>query len=196
MKLETLIETHGYWLVAADGLLEGQLVLVLAGFAAHRGYLVFAAVIGIAAVAGFLGNQFYFWLGRRHGAAVLARWSAIALQSGRIFGLIERHPVALIVGLRFIYGLRIAGPIVIGMSPISNARFTVFNGLGAGLWATAVTGMGWVFGQAAELVVGEVGHVALWLLIGLAAVGVILWWTRGERAHWRPDRRQSVRHAR
>lgn len=182
MKLETLIETHGYWLVAADSLLEGQLVLILAGFAAYRGYLLFFAVIGIAAVAGFLGNQFYFWVGRRHGAAVLARWSSIALQSGRIFRLIERYPVVLIVGLRFIYGLRIAGPIVIGMSPISSSRFAVLNGIGAGLWASIVTGMGWLFGQGAELVVGALGHVALWLILGIAALGIFTWWTRRRRA--------------
>lgn len=187
MKLEKLIETHGYWLVAADSLLEGQLILVLAGFAAYRGYLLFFAVLGIAAVAGFLGNQFYFWLGRRHGPAVLARWSSVALQSDRIFRLIDRYPVALIIGLRFIYGLRIAGPVVIGMSPISGSRFALLNGVGAGLWAFVVTGIGWVFGHAAELIVDEMGLVAMWLVLGLVVVGGIMWWTKRKRLHRLPD---------
>jgi len=181
MKLEKLIETHGYWLVAADSLLEGQLILVLAGFAAYRGYLLFFAVLGIAAVAGFLGNQFYFWLGRRHGPAVLARWSSIALQSDRVFRLIDRYPVVLIIGLRFIYGLRIAGPVVIGMSPISGSRFALLNGLGAGLWASVVTGIGWEFGHAAEFVVGKIGYLAMWLMLGLAVAGVVMWWTKRKR---------------
>jgi len=144
-------------------------------------------VLGIAAVAGFLGNQFYFWLGRRHGPAVLARWSSIALQSDRIFRLIDRYPVALIIGLRFIYGLRIAGPVVIGMSPISGSRFALLNGVGAGLWASVVTGIGWVFGHAAELIVDEMGLVAMWLALGLLVVGMIMWWTKRKRPHRSPD---------
>lgn len=182
MKLGTLIETHGYWLLAADSLLEGQTVLVLAGFAAHRGYLYFFAVLGIASVAGFLGNQFYFWLGRRHGPAVLARWPSVALQSDRIYRLIDRYPAAVIIGIRFIYGLRIAGPMVIGMSPISGYRFGLLNALGAVLWACLVAGIGWVFGQAAELALGEIRHLEMWLLIGLAAAGVIVWWIRRNHA--------------
>ena len=183
MKLETLIETHGYWLVAADSLLEGQIVLILAGFAAYRGYLVFMAVIGIAAIAGFLGNQLYFWLGRRHGAAVLARWSSVAPKSERVFRLIDRYPVTLVIGLRFVYGLRIVGPFVIGMSPISGSRFALLNGLGAGLWAAVVTGIGWVFGHAAELVVGTIGHLTMWVVLGLIILGLTMWsigrkWTR------------------
>lgn len=181
MKLDTWIATHGYWLLAADSLLEGQTILVLAGFAAYSGYLYLYAVLGIAAVAGFLGNQFYFWLGRRHGPAVLARWPSLARQSDRIYRLIERYPAALVIGIRFFYGLRIAGPVVIGMSPISGYRFGVLNALGAVLWACIVAGIGWVFGHAAELVLGEIRHMALWLLLALATAGVIIWWIRRKR---------------
>lgn len=182
MELGTLIETHGYWLLAADTLLEGQTILVLAGFAAHRGYLYFFAVLGIASVAGFLGDQFYFWLGRRHGPAVLARWPSVAQQSDRVYRLIDRYPAAVIIGIRFVYGLRIAGPMLIGTSPISGYRFGLLNALGAVLWACLVAGIGWVFGQAAELALGEIRHLEMWLLLGLAAAGVIAWWIRKNRA--------------
>jgi membrane protein DedA with SNARE-associated domain len=181
MELRTLIEMHGYWLLAADSLLEGETVLVLAGFAAHLGYLYLLAVLGIAALAGFLGDQFYFWLGRRHGPAVLARWPSIARRSDRIYRLIHRYPAAVVIGIRFVYGLRIAGPVVIGMSPISSYRFCWLNALGAVLWACLVAGIGWVFGQAAELALGEIRNYEMWLLLGLAAAGVIVWWLRINR---------------
>lgn len=181
MKLRTLIETYGYWLLAADSLLEGQMALVLAGFAVRLGYLYLFAVLGIAAVAGFLGNQFYFWLGRRHGPAVLARWPSVALQSDRIYRLIDRYPAAVIIGIRFVYGFRIAGPVVIGMSPISGYRFGLLNALGAVLWACLGAGIGWVFGHAAELALDEIQHIEMWLLLGMAAAGVIVWWIRRNR---------------
>jgi membrane protein DedA with SNARE-associated domain len=182
MKFETLMESYGYWLLAADSLLEGDTILVLAGFAVNRGYLYLFAVLGIAAVAGFLGDQFYFWLGRRRGRAVLARWPSVALRANRIYHLIDHFPATVVIGIRFVYGLRIAGPLVIGMSPISGYRFGLLNALGAVLWACLLAGIGWVFGQAAELALGELRHFEIWLLLGLAAAGVIVWWRRRNRA--------------
>ena len=63
MTLQSLIDTHGYWLLALGCLHEGETILLLAGFAAHRGYLDPWAVFGIASLAGFAGDQFYFFLG-------------------------------------------------------------------------------------------------------------------------------------
>jgi membrane protein YqaA with SNARE-associated domain len=136
MNLSTLIETHGYWLLAIGCLLEGETILILAGFAAHLGYLNPYGVVAIASMTGFAGDQFYFWLGRRHGNAVLARWPKVAEQSERLQRLMEHYHAAVIIGVRFAYGLRIAGPVLIGMSSISRLKFALFNALGAllGFW--------------------------------------------------------------
>ncbi|GAB4476371.1 MAG: DedA family protein [Burkholderiaceae bacterium] len=172
MDLGTLIETHGYWVLALGCLLEGETVLVLAGFAAHRGYLALPWVIGIAAAAGFAGDQFFFWLGRRHGARVMARWPSVERRADQVHRLIERHHEWLIIGVRFAYGLRIAGPILIGTSPIAAARFALFNAIGALAWATLIGGLGWLFGTAVERLLGEVHRVEVWLFAALAAVGI------------------------
>ena len=181
--LGTLIETHGYWLLALGCLLEGETVLLLAGFAAHRGYLDPLAVLAVASAAGFMGDQFYFWLGRRHGAAVLARWPALQQRADRVHRLIDRHHGAMIVAMRFAYGLRIAGPVLIGTSTLPSWRFAAFNALGAVLWASLVGAVGWVFGQAAEAVFSEVRYVEGWLLLGLAGAGAAAWWLRKQRKH-------------
>jgi membrane protein DedA with SNARE-associated domain len=170
-----LIAAHGYWILAVGCLLEGETVLLLAGFAAHRGYLDPLAVFTIAAVCGFAGDQFYFWLGRRHGAAVLARWPSLARRTGRVTALLARFSAPAIIGVRFAYGLRLAGPILIGMTPIGSLRFAVFNAIGALLWAGVFTALGWLFGSAAQAILGEIRHVEVWLLLGLAAGGLILW---------------------
>lgn len=181
MTLGTLIETHGYWMLAIGCLLEGETVLLLAGFAAHRGYLNPVAVLAIASAAGFLGDQFYFWLGRRHGAALLARWPSLALQAGRVQRLVARYHEAVIIGVRFAYGLRVAGPILLGTTPISGWRFAVLNALGAVLWACLIGALGWVFGHAAEAMFAEIRHIEGWLLLGLAAAGALVWWLHRSR---------------
>ena len=178
MALDVLIQTHGYWVLAVGCLLEGETVLILAGFAAHRGYLNPFAVLAIASSAGFVGDQFYFWLGRRHGPALLARWPALAQQADRVQRLIARYHEAVIIGMRFAYGLRIAGPILFGSTPIPAWRFGLFNAVGAILWACLIGALGWAFGHVAEVIFAEIRHIEGWLLLGLAAGGLLFWWLR------------------
>lgn len=181
MNLGTLIQTNGYWVLAVGCLLEGETILILAGFAAHSGYLNPLAVIVIASTAGFAGDQIFFWLGRRHGSAVLTRWPSVATQHDRLQRLIRRYRAAVIIGIRFVYGLRIAGPVLLGMSTVSGSRFATFNALGAVIWACIIGGMGWAFGHAAETLMGEINHLGGWVLLGLVLIGAAAWWIRRRR---------------
>ena len=177
-----LIAAHGYWVLALGCLLEGETVLLLAGFAAHRGLLNPLAVVAVASAAGFVGDQFYFWLGRRHGASVLARRPAWAAQAERVQRWALKWDGGLIIGLRFAYGLRVAGPVLLGTSSMSALRFAGFNALGAVIWACVVGGLGWTFGQAAQALLGELRHIEGWLMLGLAVAGLGLWlWRRRRR---------------
>jgi membrane protein DedA with SNARE-associated domain len=185
LDLHDLISTHGYWVLTLGCLAEGETLLVLAGFAASRGDLDIFTVIAIAAVAGFVGDQFFFWLGRRHGSAVLRRFPSIAHQSERVFRLIERYQSWVIVGVRFAYGLRIAGPIIIGTSRVSPGRFALFNAIGAIIWAPIVAGVGYLFGEAASAVIGELHNIELWLMLGLVAIVMLLMLVQRMRARAR-----------
>jgi membrane protein DedA with SNARE-associated domain len=183
MDLTSLIATYGYWILAAGCLLEGETILALAGFAAHQGHLDLGAVIAIAALAGFAGDQFYFWLGRRHGDAVLRRFPKAAAQTRRVHRLLERWHAWVIVGIRFAYGLRIAGPILLGTMPIEHWRFVLFNAIGAALWAALIATLGWSFGRAVESVLGEVHRFEEWLFVAIAVAGVLAWAVH----RWRRD---------
>lgn len=192
MNLQQLIADYGYYAVFIGSLLEGETVLVMAGFAAHRGYLDLPWVIAVGAAAGFAGDQFYFWLGRRHGAGVIARLPAIAQRTERVHALIERHHEWLIVGLRFAYGLRVAGPILIGTSQIPAARFALFNAIGALVWAALIGTLGWSFGAAAERLLGDVQRIEGWLAIAIAALGSALWLAHRWRQRQRASRRRRL----
>ena len=174
MSLATLIAAHGYWILALGCLLEGETVLLLAGFAAHRGYLNPVAVIAIAAVSAFASNQFFFWVGRRHGTALLERWPVLARRSAEIRRLIERHASLAAVAVRFIYGVRIAGPILIGASSMPPLRFAVLNALSAIVWAFLVGAVGWLFGAAAQTILGHLARIEGWLFAALI-VALVAW---------------------
>lgn len=181
MALDSLIVSHGYWILAVGCLLEGETVLILAGYAAHRGYLDPFWVVAVASAAGILGDQCYFWLGRRHATVVLGRWPRIAAQAERLNGLVARFHEAVIIGVRFAYGLRIAGPVLMGAGPIGALRFATFNLIGAVLWAVLVGGIGWVFGQAAESLLGKLQRIEGWLLLGAVLAVGVAWWVRRRR---------------
>jgi len=185
MDVANLVSTHGYWVLVVGCLLEGETVLVLAGFAAHRGYLDLGTVIALASAAGFAGDQAYFWLGRRHASAVLARFPSIEMQTQRVQRLVERHSRLSIVGVRFAYGLRIAGPVLMGTTRLPALRFAAFNAVGAVLWATTVAALGWIFGEAAKAVLGEVRQVEGWLILGGLAIGLLVWALRRAAAQRR-----------
>ena len=58
------IAEYGYAAVFIGCLLEGETILILAGFAAHEGQLSLPLTIFIAFVAGTLGDQIFYGLGR------------------------------------------------------------------------------------------------------------------------------------
>lgn len=183
MDLAALIGTYGYWAVALGCLLEGETVLLLAGFAAHRGYLQWPVVVAVAAAAGFAGDMAFFLLGRRFAPHILARWPQVAAQRQRLDGWLQRYDAWVVVSVRFLYGFRIAGPVLIGASGMAWTRFAAFNALGAVLWAVLLTGLGWFFGQAAQALLGKAQHYEGWLALGVivVALGYALWSRRRAR---------------
>lgn len=171
MDPASLIESHGYWLLVLGCVIEGETALVLAGFAAFRGYLDWGAILLIATSVGFSIELLLFWLGRRHGDAMAARFPFIGRQARRIHRLVDRYPNLAIIGVRFAYGLRTAGPILIGGSSVSMSRFFALSLFGTVVWACGFVLVGWVFGEAATAVLREVMRYEGGLIVTLVGVG-------------------------
>lgn len=168
-----LIQQWGYPLVFLGAVLEGETVLLLAGLLAHSGHLQFPLVVAAAAAGGFAGDQLFFLLGRRHGGRLLARFPRLNGAAMRADGMLARHHVLFILANRFLYGLRIAGPLAVGMSAVPAGRFALLNLIGAVIWGLAITGAGYFFGQAMELLLGDIRRMEEWLL-GAIVVAVLL----------------------
>ena len=172
------VADYGYWAVALGSLLEGESVLLLAGLAAHQGALSFPIVVLIAFCGGTLGDQLLFQLGRRHGTAILRRVPAWEAKAAPVKLLIRRHQDALIVGVRFMYGLRLVGPVAIGMSEVSTLRFALLNMLGAAIWAPLIAWIGYAFGQTLAWLIADLGSYERWALVALAGALGLAWLTR------------------
>jgi membrane protein DedA with SNARE-associated domain len=183
MTLSELIEAYGYWIVFAGTLFEGESVLLLAGYAAYSGLLELHWVIALATLGGFLGDQLWYFLGRRHGARVLARFPKYAAPARRAEQLLHRYNTPIILAVRFLYGLRIVLPFAIGMNRrISTLRFQILNLIGAVLWSAIGAIAGYLFGNAIEYILGDLKKYELYVFAALLIGGVGYWWISRKRA--------------
>ena len=188
MDFPGLIQQYGYYAVFVGAFLEGETILALAGLAAHRGYLDFLTVTVLAGIAGFLGDQFFFFLGRTRGAQILARFPDARARAHRFDDLLARWHAPLIVGIRFLYGFRILGPVLLGMGRCPSWKFVVYNAIGAAIWAPLIAGLGYVFGNMLEAVLTDVKRIELFVFAGVIVVGTVLLAVHFYRArHAKPD---------
>jgi len=174
VSLAHLLSEYGYFAVFVGSLLEGETILVLAGYAAHQGYLSLQLIMLIAFCAGWIGDQIYFFAGRRWGVALLRRLPRLQGPAQHVNRLLMRYHEGLIVGVRFMYGLRILGPIVIGTTEVPAWRFMTFNAIGAALWAATIPTLGYLFGEALQLLLVDVERYEALGLMAIVAVGVLL----------------------
>ncbi|HEY8607673.1 MAG TPA: DedA family protein [Noviherbaspirillum sp.] len=185
MEISQLIHEYGYLAVAIGSFFEGEAVLLAGSVAAYHGHLALPLVLLLGALFSFLGDQPYFFAGRHYGPAVLSRYPSIATRKGRIDEMLEKHHVLLVLSLRFLYGLRIAGLLALGMSRMSPLRFLVLDFIGALIWATAVTAAGLGLGKLLEEVLAvldrDAGRMSL-LLALLAASSLLIIFSRRRRA--------------
>jgi membrane protein DedA with SNARE-associated domain len=171
VSLETFFGTYGYSALLVGTFFEGETFLVLAGFAASLGYLEIPWVI-LAAFAGTLsGDQVFFLSGppaQRPGPVIPGLLSRLA---DRVQRLIERHQKALVFIFHFLYGLRIAFLLVIGLSRIPAGRFFVLNFLSVLVWAVVVGMVGYLFGSALAMIIGDLKDLESYILVGIAMIG-------------------------
>ena len=181
MNLSTLITDYGYWAVFIGCFLEGETVLLLAGFAAHRGLLQIEQVAIVAFAASTLGDQSFYWVGRRYGDALFRGFPRLGEQIPRVQRLLDRYHAGLILSIRFLYGLRVAGPIAMGALKVPALRFAWLNALGAAIWAMLLTGLGYQFGNALEQLFKDLRLIEELVLAAILLFGLI----HGLRSLWR-----------
>ncbi len=175
MNFETLVAQYGYLAVLVGTFFEGEAILIIAGFLAHRGYLDMSGVTAAAFAGALLGDQLYFHIGRWKGREFVASRPRLNRHADKVERLLHRHRIWLILGFRFFYGLRTVTPFVLGASQVSARLFFVLNSVGAIVWAAAIGAAGYYFGAALEVVLGRIKEYEL-LVIGLLAGGAFVIW--------------------
>jgi membrane protein DedA with SNARE-associated domain len=117
----------------------------------------------------------FFFIGRRYGDRVLVRFPFVSAKVLRVQALLKRWDILAVILIRFLYGLRIAGPIVIGSCGIVPWRLALFNFIGALIWAPLVAGIGYVAGRALGEWVGRLQQIEIFLVMAAVLAAAALW---------------------
>lgn len=186
--LRNAVVQYGYWAVGGALLLEnagvpvpGETILLLACFLAYSEHdLQLPWIMVVATLAATVGDNLGFALGYYGGRPLLVRYQALfrienkTVQRGE--ELFARYGAVTVFLARFVFGMRvIAGPMA-GVLRMPWRKFTIFNFLGATLWVTVISVVGYLFGQHWERLAGEVKRIDIAAAILLVIVAMLLWW--------------------
>jgi membrane protein DedA with SNARE-associated domain len=185
--LRNAVVQYGYWAVGAALLLEnagipvpGETILLLASFLAYSQHeLRLVWIIVVATLAATLGDNLGFALGFYGGRALFGRYQtmfrirAATLERGE--KLFAQYGAVTIFFARFIFGMRIiAGPMA-GVLRMPWRKFLIFNFLGAAVWVTTISGVGYLFGRHWQRLQQDLKRFDVIALIVVLVVALVLW---------------------
>lgn len=173
MTFEYFLMNFGYAAVLVGTFLEGETILVLGGFFAHRGYMSLPLVILFAFLGSFIGDQIYFFIGRRKGIQYIEKRPWLEPRIRKFKKLLDKYNTVIILVFRFLYGLRTVSPFVIGLSRISAVRFFILNAISAIVWAVVVAAAGYYFGRAIEIIIDDVKHYEIEIIIAVVLLFIL-----------------------
>lgn len=175
LHLAALLSRYGYLTVLAGSFFEGETIVVMGGFAAHRGYLHLGGVMLLAFAGSLAGDQLAYFVGRRYGERILVKRPTWRPNVEKVRDrLAHQSTTWLLVSFRFFYGLRNVVPFAAGLSGVAPRRFVPLNTLGAAIWAPTIATLGYVFGEAVERLLHQARRYEEIALVVIAVVGSVL----------------------
>ena len=174
MDLPALLHHYGYLLIFIGTFAEGETLLMLGGYFAHRGYLDLYGVMATAFVAAVCGDQVFFHLGRRHANKLFERFPHLHDKVRIAIHRAERHQNIVVLCMRFLWGLRIAVPVAMGMTRMNAQKFFWLNLVSAAIWATLFALLGFSTSRVVAQLVDNLHHYELWIAGGLMSVGALV----------------------
>lgn len=177
-----LLGRYGYLVILVWTFLEGETIVIIAGALADTIGLKPWLIAVCAFCGSFLSDQVMFSLGKYKGTTVLRYFPKVEQKMDKAAAMFKKYDVALILGFRFVYGVRNIVPIMLGISGVSHRKFLLLNFIGASIWAITFAYGGYFAGQAFIQLMHQVGHGILYVVLGLILVGVGIWFVRSRRA--------------
>ncbi|HEU4394995.1 MAG TPA: DedA family protein [Planctomycetota bacterium] len=168
-----------------------EIIVPPAGYLAAQGKMSIGGVLAASVVGSLAGAWANYWLALRFGRPFLLRvgkWMLLKEKHlDRAEAYFARHgEIGTFVG-RLVPGVRSFVSLPAGMARMDPFRFSLYTGLGAGIWCAILVAVGWAIGKAGaeldiETVKAESGRIFLFAVLpGIAVLIGIYAWRRKKR---------------
>jgi membrane protein DedA with SNARE-associated domain len=186
--------------------LPSELVMPPAGYLAAKGEMSFAVVVACGVLGSLLGSLANYGLARWLGRAFFLRLGQYVLLTERGLDRSERYfaahgEISVFMG-RMLPVVRHLISIPAGIARMPLLRFVLFTGLGALVWCTILTWIGWFIGSRENVILQVLdqeaqrytGRALLVVVPILAVIGVAYaWWYRGRASQVDRSEREAER---
>jgi membrane protein DedA with SNARE-associated domain len=177
MNLESLLHEYGYLLIFLGTVAEGETLLLLGGYFAQQGYLSLGGVMLTAYVGAICGDQMFFHLGRHQAKRLLMHFPRLRERVNVALTRVEAHQAKVVLSMRFLWGLRIALPVSLGLTHMRALKYFWLDLISAAVWASLFSLLGYGAGRVISDVIDDLKRYEYWIAgaLVLAAVIAFLW---------------------
>ena len=180
---ETLqfLAQHDYWLLIGAVLgrqaclpIPANLLFVAAGAMARSGKLSLPGTVGISILAFLLADFAWYEAGRELGDRVLHFVCGLSPEPGscvhRATSVFSKQGVRILLVSKFVVGLDAVAAPLAGRARISAVQFLIFDALGAALWTSTYTALGYIFSNRLDRVATHLVRTGAFLALAVAVV--------------------------
>ncbi len=169
-----LISQFGLFAVFGTAAVEGDAAVIAAGVLTQRGILPLWPVIFAGMAGGWFSDLLIYHLARRYRHHPRTIRGVEAARKWRFFNLAVAYPMLLALAIRFMPGVRTAGPVALATAtPITPLRYTVLTGIAAFIWSFVLVHVGQ---QASHVLARLFKNIdgSEWIEIGIPVVIVLV----------------------
>src|SRR5271170_1139564 len=183
-SLQGPLDHYGYLAIALLLVLENIGIPVIPGELALIAGAIFAGtgraglnivLVGIVAVAAaVVGAEIGYLIGRYAGRELVLRYGKYVLLKpehlDRAEAVVSRYGGIVVVGARFIIGLREANGIIAGITQMRARTFAFFNVVGACAWVATWVSIGYFAGDHIDSIYSNINRYSLYVLVVLVVL--------------------------
>jgi membrane protein DedA with SNARE-associated domain len=169
--MELLIVKYGLGVVFVAAMLEADVIPVLAGVAAHRGYFNPVVALVAASCGALAGDCVWFYLGRSHLIRNARLMQRLRSKAEILFRRVGNWQIP---ASHVVYGTRVATMTFLGARGSSAGRFVLVDGVSCLTLTTLLFGLGFALSASVSLILINVRRMEIVLLVVVALFGFIL----------------------
>jgi membrane protein DedA with SNARE-associated domain len=160
-----------------------ELVMPPAGYLAYQGKMNMAVAILCGTLGSLVGAYANYFASHYLGRPLIIKYGRYVLIPPEKFERVERFflqhgEISTFIG-RLLPVVRHLISIPAGLSGMNHLRFSLYTLLGAGIWCSILTGIGYVIGENQQLIMQYAHQALVWVvLFSIALIGAYVWWHR------------------